>query len=164
MNEIVKLCKDWGATDFDTTMRCAAEESRIEILKLCKDWVATDFDVAVCGGWLGYENIHADLFKYHHERKFSRKIHEEVLSIAWHPDRFWNWCVDEEEKRFLRDVEILSLSRDKLKSLSVEGGKRVINERATCERSCCEQIERFYVEMCGSDRACDVGMVSTERE
>ena len=41
--EIVKLCKDWGATDFSGVMAIAASKGHIEIVKLGKDWGATDF-------------------------------------------------------------------------------------------------------------------------
>ena len=27
------------------------------------------------------------------------KIKEELLPIAWHPSRWWNWCVSEDEKK-----------------------------------------------------------------
>uniref|UniRef100_UPI001C0712A8 hypothetical protein n=1 Tax=Acinetobacter baumannii TaxID=470 RepID=UPI001C0712A8 len=46
----------------------------------------------------GYDKIYDELFKYHHKRKFYGKIRDEILPIAWHPDRYWNWCLDEEEK------------------------------------------------------------------
>ena len=42
-----------------------------------------------------------DLFHYHHKREFSKRIHEELLPIAWHPNRVYDWCFDEEEKGFL---------------------------------------------------------------
>ena len=29
------------------------------------------------------------------------KIKEELMSVAWHPDRWWNWCVPEHEKKEL---------------------------------------------------------------
>ena len=29
------------------------------------------------------------------------KIKEELMSVAWHPDRWWNWCVPEDEKKEL---------------------------------------------------------------
>ena len=45
---------------------------------------------------------------------------------------------------FERYVGILSLSRDKLKSLFIEGGERVINEHATYKRSCCERILKVF--------------------
>ena len=72
--EIIKPCKEWGATGFRSAMCCAASEGHIKIVKLCRDWLFGD--------------IHAALLKYHHERKFSKKIHDELLPIGWHPDRF----------------------------------------------------------------------------
>ena len=42
--EIVKLYKEWGATDLDAAMIKAAREDHIEILKLCKKWGATNFN------------------------------------------------------------------------------------------------------------------------
>ena len=29
------------------------------------------------------------------------KIKEELMPVAWHPDRWWNWCVPEDEKQEL---------------------------------------------------------------
>ena len=31
--------------------------------------------------------------------KIEKDIHDEVEPIAWHPDRWWDWCVDIEEKQ-----------------------------------------------------------------
>ena len=48
--------------------------------------------------------ISRDIFRYHHKREFSKKIHEELLPVAWHPDRVYDWCFDEEEKGFLEGM------------------------------------------------------------
>lgn len=40
-----------------------------------------------------------DIFLYHHKRQFAQKIHDELLPIAWHPDRVYDWYFDEEEKQ-----------------------------------------------------------------
>ena len=29
------------------------------------------------------------------------QIKEELMPVAWHPDRWWNWCVPEDEKKEL---------------------------------------------------------------
>ena len=50
------------------------------------------------------KTVFDEIFKYHHQCEFSGKIYEEMLPIAWHPDRFWDWCVDEEEKGFLEGM------------------------------------------------------------
>ena len=55
--------------------------------------------VSLLRGRLGFDDVYEELFWYHHKHKFSKKIYEEMLPIAWHPDRFWNWCFDEDEKR-----------------------------------------------------------------
>ena len=39
-------------------------------------------------------------YEDHRKRKAQRaKIKEELLPIAWHPSRYWNWCMSEDEKR-----------------------------------------------------------------
>ena len=36
------------------------------------------------------------------KRKIQKaKIKEELMPVAWHPDRWWNWCVPEDEKKEL---------------------------------------------------------------
>ena len=116
--EIVKLCKEWGATDYNEAMHDAAYNGYINIVKLCKEWGATDYEetmdyatsnghieiVLLCRSWLGYDAIHNELFRQHHKHRFHRKIHEELLSIAWHPDKWWDWCVDEEEKQVAENL------------------------------------------------------------
>ena len=36
-----------------------------------------------------------------HEKCKAQKaqIKDELMSIAWHPSRFWDWCVPEDEKK-----------------------------------------------------------------
>ena len=117
--EIVKLCREYGATDFEEAMCFAARNGHVEIIKLCREFGATAFDSAIwwaaenghvaeivklCNSWLGYDSIHQELFRHHHKREFSRRIYNELLPLAWHPDRFWDWCVCEEEKEFLGEM------------------------------------------------------------
>ena len=33
------------------------------------------------------------------KKKYFKSLHDEVLEIGWHPDRYWNWCLTEDEKR-----------------------------------------------------------------
>ena len=114
--EIIKLCKEWGATEFNDAMWWAANYGHIEVVKLCKEWGATKFDslmlfakghveiVKLCREWLGFGLIHDEIFSLSHKRQFSRKICEELLPVAWHPDRVYDWCFDEEEKGFLEGM------------------------------------------------------------
>ena len=113
--EVVKLCMECGVTDFDQAMFEAARSGHIEIVKLCMEWGAIDFElvmewavrvghikiVKLCRDWLGFDSIHDDLFQYHHKRQFARGIHDDLLPIAWRPDRVLDWCFDEEEKQMV---------------------------------------------------------------
>ena len=106
--EIVKLCKEWGATNFNDAFESAEERGdHVEIVKLCREWESfwdihrELFQHHHKRKFLG--NTHREFFQYHHKRKFFRQIHYEVLPIAWHPERFWDWCVDKEEKGFLEE-------------------------------------------------------------
>ena len=42
--QLVKLCREWGAKNFDEAMREAARRKHVKIVKLCKKWGANDFD------------------------------------------------------------------------------------------------------------------------
>ena len=65
----------------------------------------------VNGGWNDMDdNDNFDLIDYfkHHEEfaalefkkeRRHRKLESELLPIAWHPGRWWDWCVPEDEKK-----------------------------------------------------------------
>ena len=38
---------------------------------------------------------------YRKRKAQKAKIKEELMPVAWHPDRWWNWCVTEDEKKEL---------------------------------------------------------------
>ena len=38
---------------------------------------------------------------YEQHKAPKAKIKEELMPVAWHPDRWWNWCVPEHEKKEL---------------------------------------------------------------
>ena len=53
--------------------------------------------------WLFDENMVTesimDLFESFHERKAQKgEIKEDLSPMAWHPDRAWDWCFNEEQK------------------------------------------------------------------
>ena len=117
--EILKLCKTWGVfIDYDSAMEIAALNGHVEIMKLCKEYgVQCDTEyramfnaaekghveiVKLCREWLGYEVIHNELYQYHHKLKFSRRIADELVPIAWHPDR-WEDEKKNIEKKYSRD-------------------------------------------------------------
>ena len=58
--------------------------------------------------WHFYDNYFADddvVIEWHdgeyHQKHKTQKasIKKELLPIAWHPSRWWDWCVPEDEKK-----------------------------------------------------------------
>ena len=39
-----------------------------------------------------------------HKQKHFENLKNDLLPIAWHPDRVYDWCFDEEEKGFLEGI------------------------------------------------------------
>ena len=97
-------------------MSYAAKGGHVEIVKLCR-------------GWLGFSLINDELFRHHHKREFSKKIYEELLPVAWHPNRVYDWCFDEEEKGFLEGIwrvaDYASRSCDKLKKIDASWTRKM---------------------------------------
>ena len=45
-----------------------------------------------------------DCYEGYQKRKAQKvKIKEELLPIAWHPSRYWDWCVPEDEKQEIKN-------------------------------------------------------------
>ena len=57
-------------------------------------------------------------YKGNEQRKAQKaKIKDELMSVAWHPDRWWNWCVPEHEKKELEIYFALNLCKYSWESL-----------------------------------------------
>ena len=41
---------------------------------------------------------------YYKRKKLKKDTYDELAPIAWHPDRWWDWCVDIEEKKELEKL------------------------------------------------------------
>ena len=74
-------------------------------LQFVPDWFVTEEQIDL---WY-YDNEYCDddkLIEWYNDyfrRKFQKaKIKEELLLIAWHPDRVMDWCLPEDEKRCWR--------------------------------------------------------------
>ena len=77
-------------------------KSRIELdllpLIYVPDWFVTQQQIEL---WDEYCN--SEIIKWHNgyqKRKAQKaKTEEELMSIAWHPSRWWDWYLDEDEKK-----------------------------------------------------------------
>ena len=47
--------------------------------------------------------IYTDVYKILHKRNFYKDLYDDLMSIAWHPDRYIDWCLDFEELRDLKE-------------------------------------------------------------
>ena len=72
------------------------------MLKYVPDWFVTDQQIKI---WHDndYDCNDGKLIEWHksyQKRKTQKaKIKEELLPIAWHPSRYWDWCTSEDEKK-----------------------------------------------------------------
>ena len=67
---------------------------------LVQDWFVPDWFVTQ--QWIKYlrDNKIIECYDGYKVRKTQKaKIKEELLPIAWHPSRWWDWCVPEDEKK-----------------------------------------------------------------
>ena len=47
--------------------------------------------------------------KFEKRKELKKKLNEELMSVAWHLKRWWNWCVSENEKMEIDSVFIEEL-------------------------------------------------------
>ena len=48
---------------------------------------------------LALKNLQRARDKWNKCKAQNAKIKEELMSIAWHPSRWWDWCMSEDEKK-----------------------------------------------------------------
>ena len=71
-------------------------------LQLVPDWFLTrqQIDIWYDGDYIYNDNEMIKWYDGYKKRKTQKtSIKEELLPIAWHPSRWWDWCVIEDEKR-----------------------------------------------------------------
>ena len=63
------------------------------LLEHVPDWFLTQEQIDPWDD--GLHNWHEN---YQRRKAQKASIKDEVMPIAWHPSRWWNWCVSEDEK------------------------------------------------------------------
>ena len=77
-------------------------------LKYVPDWFVTQGKIKLWRDGDGYSNDNRmiEWCKGYQKRKAQKaKIKEELMPITWHPSRYWDWCMSEDEKK--RDRKIV---------------------------------------------------------
>ena len=92
------LLNIWYVSDqYKTQEMCnKAVQSDLWALKYVPDWFVTLQEM-----W--YEKFDDELITWRDayiKRKTQKaQIKEELMPVAWHPNRWWNWCLPEDEKK-----------------------------------------------------------------
>ena len=72
------------------------------LLQYVSDWFVTQQQIKI---WYDYDNYCNDdevieWYDGYKKRKAQKEeIKKELMSIAWHPLRWWDWCMPEDEKK-----------------------------------------------------------------
>ena len=78
------------------------------LVEYVPDWLVLEGQLKILDDYKGFYNNYSydRLNKWHdgYQKRKSQKarIKEELLPIAWHPDRVMDWCMSEDEKRRLK--------------------------------------------------------------
>ena len=71
------------------------------LLENVSDWFVTEQQIGLWGDDDDYD-YDGKLIEWHDRYKKRKaqkaKIMDELMPIAWHPSRWWDWCVPEDEK------------------------------------------------------------------
>ena len=88
----------------------------LSYLQFVPDWFVTREHTALWHDCLASEycnNDEDDFFKWYegYKKKKAQKasIKEELMSIAWHPSRYWDWWSSEDEKKRERKIVEVSI-------------------------------------------------------
>ena len=80
-----------------------AVKKYVWLLKFVPDWFVTQQQLKIWHDEDDYYNDddkHIEWYDGYKERRAQKaKIKEELLPIAWHSSRYWDWCMSEDEKR-----------------------------------------------------------------
>ena len=64
------------------------------LLKYVTDWFVTQQQIKIWHG--GLDKWYDD---YQRRQAQKAKIKDELMPLAWHPSRWWDWCVPDDEKK-----------------------------------------------------------------
>ena len=71
-------------------------------LQFVPDWFVTQeqIDIWYDDDYWYHDDELMEWYEGYKKRKAQKaKIKEELIPIAWHPSRWWDWCMSEDEKK-----------------------------------------------------------------
>ena len=106
-----KMCKEavrresrslYDVPDYFKTPKMCDQAVASSSLQFISDWFVTQEQLKI---WYDddYWDKSAFIIQWYDDYKKRKaqkaKIKEELLPIAWHPSRYWDWCISEDEKK-----------------------------------------------------------------
>ena len=86
---------------FKTQKKCTkAFEEDFFSLKFIPDWFVAQQQIKIWYDDYFYDGDYDEVICSYDGYKKKAQTKEELLPIAWHPNRLMDWCMSEEEKRF----------------------------------------------------------------
>ena len=78
-----------------------AVQKRLWLLESIPDWFLTKEKIKLwCDDYDYCKDDRLDQWHDSYIRQKAQKVQikKELIPIAWHPSRYWNWCMSEDEK------------------------------------------------------------------
>ena len=51
-----------------------------------------------------FKSLSSELYKEVHKHRYFKSIHRDLIPITWHPERYMDWCLDEDHKRDIKKL------------------------------------------------------------
>ena len=49
-------------------------------------------------------NFQSNQTRFQERRTLKKELNEELITVAWYPNRLWDWCVSKDEEKELKPV------------------------------------------------------------
>ena len=79
-------------------------------LQFVPDWFVTQKQIDTCydGDYVYNDNEMIKWYEYYKKQKAQRaNIKKYLMPTAWHPSRWWDWCVTEDEKKETEEIFLI---------------------------------------------------------
>ena len=98
------------------------------LLNYAPDWLVTQQQLKICHD--DDQDNFFELYKVYKKRKEKKgEIKEGLLPIAWHPSKWWDWCVPEDEREGTEKL-FLTTCYAEIKNVLIKEDVEISSERS----------------------------------